>query len=391
MVEINDKSKCCGCSACANICPKKCITMELDDEGFRYPRVNKNLCIDCGLCEKACIYLNEIVVKDKKPEPLQCYAVYNVDVKERLNSSSGGVFILFAKEIISRGGVVFGTKYCKTNGAEFVAIANAEDLYCLQGSKYVQSYIGDCFIKVKEFLSQNKQVLFSGTPCQIKALKRFLSDKDCDGLYCVDIFCHGVPGIKVYGEYVDWLEKKYGSYVEKINFRNKDEGWQNYSIVADFEDGQVYRCPFQKDPYMQIFLKDIALRPSCYSCISKNSQMQSDITIGDFWGCDDICPNMNDKKGLSAVIARSEKGRALMEVVNNKIRSHSVDIKDIANGNPSLIYSASQNGDRNSLFGRLGKDDFENIAKDVSKKRLIEKLKNKLWYIKSLIFSRKKK
>lgn len=388
MIVIKDKSHCCGCAACVNICPQKCISMVEDSEGFRYPKVDTEKCINCGMCEKVCIYCSVDKDLNNTNNIVACFAAYVIDDRVREKSSSGGVFALLAKRILQRGGIVVGVCCDKRCGARHVLIEDEKDLNILQGSKYVQSDTADIYLQVREILNQKKEVLFSGTPCQIRALKKFLGNKTYDGLYCVDIFCHGVPGIKTYKAYATWLQNAYGDKIRGVNFRDKSKGWKNYSVKVDFDGGKTYQKIFREDPYMKIFLRDIALRPSCYSCISKNDHMQADITIGDFWGCDDVCPDMNDDAGLSAVIVRSDKGKRLLDEIADELYRKEVGFEDIARGNPALIKSVTQKGDRSKFFKSLEKEDYEALAQRVSRKSISEKIKSKLSALKRKLFNK---
>ena len=203
MINIKDKSKCCGCSGCMNICPKNAIIMKEDKNGFKYPIVDKEKCINCGLCEKVCPILNN---KKEQQKEIKAYACYNKNIEERLKSSSGGIFILLAKEILKRNGIVFGAAFDENFNVKHISIDNEKDIEKLMGSKYVQSNMGKVYKEVKEFLENGKYILFSGTPCQIEGLKKFLK-KDYDKLYTQDIICHGVPSPKIWQMYLEYQKK----------------------------------------------------------------------------------------------------------------------------------------------------------------------------------------
>ena len=200
MIHIVDKHNCCGCSACLNVCPKACITMLADEEGFLYPKVDKTICIDCGLCEKVCPFMANLDAK----RPIRSYAAINPNEQERYNSSSGGIFTMLMRETLNRGGVVFGAAFDKKWNVHHIAIESIEEMPLLQGSKYVQSYVGDCYRDAKDFLREGRDVLFSGTSCQIAGLRQYLR-KDYENLTTVDVICHGVPSPRVWSAYLSSL------------------------------------------------------------------------------------------------------------------------------------------------------------------------------------------
>lgn len=309
MIKLANKKDCCGCNACAQRCPKSCITMQADSEGFLYPQINAQLCNNCGLCEKVCPVINQ----DNCRKPLKVYAAINKNEDIRIASSSGGVFSAFAQKTLSNGGVVFGAAFNKEWGVEHIYIDSIEELKELRGSKYVQSNIGNTYKEAEKFLKQGREVLFSGTPCQIAALKLFLR-KEYDNLTTLDIVCHGAPSPKVWKKYLIENCKELGiestKKIKSIKFRDKVTGWKRYSIsyITDNDiNGEKYTYrPLDEDIFMQCFLSDLCLRPSCYNCPARNGKSGSDITLADLWGATEICPELDDDKGLSLVLVRNE-------------------------------------------------------------------------------------
>ncbi|WP_237040438.1 Coenzyme F420 hydrogenase/dehydrogenase, beta subunit C-terminal domain [Phocaeicola faecalis] len=327
MIVIKDKSKCCGCSACAQRCPQQCILMYKDEEGFLYPKVNNSLCIGCGLCEKVCPILNQ-----NEPRIIKnAYAAIHNDDEIRRQSSSGGFFTSLAEFIIERGGVVFGAK-CDNHGTVIhTSVESKNDIYQLRGSKYVQSFIGNTFIEAKTFLDNGRLVLFSGTPCQISGLKLFLKASYIN-LYTLDIVCHGVPSPMVWNDYLRFLSLEKGFCdISKLhlhsNFRDKENGWRQYqiNIWSEYDNIESTLCKeFAKDNiYMQGFLKNLFIRPSCFVCPAKKGKSNSDFTLGDFWGVEKECPELDDNKGISIVIAHTKEAIQLMGQLN--IRYKKVD------------------------------------------------------------------
>lgn len=336
MIHITDKKNCCGCSACVQRCPKQCIRLEEDTEGFLYPQVDEETCIKCGLCEKVCPILNQA----DKLSVLEVLAVKNPNDEERMNSSSGGVFLPLAREVINQGGVVFGAVYDESWEVHHVYAEKIEDVYPMMGSKYLQSKIGNSFKDAERFLKQGREVLFVGSPCQIAGLRTYLRNKQYSNLLAVDFLCHGVPSPGVWRRY---LAETYGGYDAKeqsrlqatagknsvllsslnatspigdIKFRDKREsGWKKFRFVvrqksaSKADQNTVLSSDIHYDnPFMRGFLSDIYLRPSCYACKCKNGVNHSDMTIADFWGINQIAPEFDDDKGVGLVLLNTKKG-----------------------------------------------------------------------------------
>ena len=316
MLEIKDKKNCCGCAACAQICPKRCISMEADQEGFYYPIVEKRNCINCGRCKAVCPFLK----KGECLEVLNAYGGYSKDAEVRETSSSGGIFSLLASYMILSGGVVFGISMsddCKS--AYYREVQDIKDLKYLQGSKYLQAEPGDTYIKVKKYLEAGKKVLFTGTVCQINGLRLYLG-KAYSQLYCMDVICHGVPSARLWKKYVNHIEKKYKAKLRNINFRCKGKKSVNVKMNKADNKFQYIYIPKDEDPYMQMFLNNLSLRPACYDCQYKDiDRREADLTIGDCWGIETYMPDMFDDKGTSVIFVHSEKGRKLLEQIRNKL------------------------------------------------------------------------
>lgn len=373
-IKIDDKRKCCGCGACVNVCPINCIKMEYDEEGFLYPVVDNEKCVNCGKCKKVCMYLNENAVN----ESVSAYAAYNLDNAERETSSSGGVFVAVAQTVLSEGGVVYGTVFDCENGAKHIRVDDFVELEKIKGSKYLQSDTTDCFRRVKEDLCAGKKVLFSGTPCQIKGLKKYLSSVDISELICVDIVCHGVPSKIMFDSYKQYLESKYKNKISEIYFRNKDKGWKNYSIKIVLENGKEVVIKTSENFYMKAYLSNIFLRQSCYECISNNYHNESDITIGDYWGAERLHSDIDDDKGLSAVIVRTEKGKEYLGKAAEKLFIRETDYHDIIKNNPNVENSCRQSGDRKKFLTDMKVTDFDRLVKVNFGVSLFTRIKRKL-------------
>lgn len=282
MIEIIQKEKCSGCHGCVNACPKHCITMHPDTEGFWYPQINKEQCIACGLCEKVC----PIIRKNESDDHFttKAMAAINQDEEIRLKSSSGGVFTLIAEEIIKQGGAVFGAAFSEDfKSVHHICVDTVEGLDKLRGSKYVQSRIGDTYKQAKAFLEEGKKVLFTGTPCQISGLYAYLA-KPYENLYTQDLICHGTPSPMVWKKYVEYREQKAASKTQRMFFRHKQYGWKTYAVLFEFANNTAYGKTLHEDAFMKVFLSNICLRPSCYACSFKTLHRESDLTLADFWG-----------------------------------------------------------------------------------------------------------
>ena len=340
MIKVLDKSKCCGCEACVQICPKHCISFNADEEGFRYPVVASDLCIDCGLCEKACPVINK---KDKRV-PIQSFAAKNPCESERLRSSSGGIFIVLAKEVLNQGGVVFGARFDESWNVVHSYTDSVDGIEPFLGSKYVQSRIGDSYVKAKEFLLTGRKVLFSGTPCQIAGLRLYLR-KEFENLITVDLICHGVPSPGIWQQYLsEILTQQDNATIESITFRDKSSGWKNYRFIVTLSKflsagkKQTFRVSHlhDEDPFFQGFNDyNLILRPSCMKCPSRNLRSGSDITLADFWGIETLIPEFDDDKGVSVIMVNTESG---LKMVNSLcIESHPVKYDDIVSRNSSIM------------------------------------------------------
>lgn len=379
MNTICDKNLCTGCTACFNICPNNAIYMEESSEGFTYPVIDKEKCISCGLCTKVCPILNNVKIENK---PV-AYACINKDEKVRNLSSSGGIFTVLAEEILKNDGVIFGATFDEEYNVVHEYIEKKEDLEKLRGSKYVQSSINDTYKRTKEFLENNRYVLFTGTPCQIEGLKKYLQ-KDYKKLYTQDIICHGVPSPKVWKKYLEYRKNKDKQKPQNISFRNKDNGWKLFNTKFEYSKFE-YKQNQNEDIYMQAFLKNTSLRNSCYNCSFKKKNRVSDITLADFWGIENVLPEMDDNKGTSLVIVNSNKGEEFFEKIKNNINYKEVDLDEAIKYNKSMIESVKQDKNRKKFFENLDKMKFDKLVKKYTYKRgiikrIYSKIKNILKY-----------
>lgn len=350
MIKIKDKAKCCGCTACASICAKHCISMKEDKEGFLYPMVDANSCVDCGACENVCPVLH--ACEGRKPS--HCYAAKNKDAEVLKRSSSGGVFSILAQYVISeKQGVVFGAMW-EDDRVVHGAVERLEDLYKLRGSKYVQSDLRDSFNQVAVFLKDDRYVLFSGTPCEIAGLKSYLR-KDYDNLLTVDLACHGVPSPKVLALYIHELKQKYGVETLRLNFKDKSTGWATYSVTAKSGDKLLFSERATENIYMKGYLHELFSRPSCHDCAFKSFRSSSDITLADFWGIEKLLSDLNCFDGWSLVMGNTLKGDNTLAFVSRGHKMIEVGYHEAIRYNGALVYSESAHPQRRNFFKDINK------------------------------------
>ena len=374
MIEVKNKMECCGCHACFNVCPVNAIEMKEDEKGFKYPIIDKEKCVNCGLCDKVCPIKEKVCISN---EPV-AYAAYNKDEEIRKESSSGGIFTLLAEKILEKQGIVFGAIFDDNFHVIHTYIDSKKQLEKLRGSKYVQSTIGDCYKIAKQYLEEDKYVLFTGTPCQIEGLRSYLQ-KDYKKLYTQDIICHGVPSPKVWEKYMEYRKNKDKEIPQKIYFRNKDNGWKRYNVKFKYKQGE-YKNRQSKDVYMQAFLRDISLRDSCYHCNFKKKNRRSDITIADFWGIEEILPQLDDDKGISLIIVNSKKGQELLNDIKNEIIAKKVNFEEAIKYNPSMLHSVNTTPNREEFFEKMNTMEFNKLVEKYTKgtsipRKVIRKLK----------------
>lgn len=382
MITIQDKKTCCGCSACIEICPKNCISFNKDIEGFNYPLVDPDECINCGLCVNICPMKKERTVSYQCE--VQAYVGYALNSDVRLKSSSGGIFTLLATDILNKGGVVFGAAFDSSFMVQHICITNLDDLYKLQGSKYAQSELNDCFKKVKYYLEQNIYVLFSGTECQIEGLKNYLQ-KEYEKLLSIDVLCHGVPTPKLWRKYLDEKCSKSGN-IKYINFRSKDIGWRNYQMKIEFVNREKYTAKNNFDPYMRLFLSDICLRPSCYDCQFKHIDRISDITIGDCWDISDYMPEMDDDNGVSVIITHTKKGEHFLSAIKEQLILKNAELDKALPPNADSRKSVTPHKFRSKFFIMLNKSASVDDMEKLLKLSFFDKVRNKTkYYISSII------
>lgn len=367
MLSLSSKSQCCGCTACVSACPKQCIRMVEDKEGFLYPQIDTTDCVDCGLCEKVCPVLHPVQAKESPA----VFAAVNNNSEVRMQSSSGGIFTLLAEQIIQKGGVVFGACFDKEWKVVHRYTETLEGLTCFRGSKYVQSDMGTSFQDVKCFLDQGRNVLFSGTSCQIAGLKNFLR-KSYDTLLTVEVICHGVPSPKAWKSYLFGKRN-----IRSINFRSKTEGWKKFRLELTYADGRVERAPLENDFYMKAFLSNLSLRPSCYTCATKIKNSQSDFMIADYWGIDQVQPEIDDDKGCSLVIVNNSEVLPLLYRLDCQLYQQNFD--SAIKYNRAIVESFHQPVNRNFFFTLLRRYSFSTAYRMATTNNIICRLVRTLY------------
>lgn len=384
MPALANKNICTGCTACASVCPKKCIEMQPDEFGFMHPVVNEDNCVGCALCSRACPVLSAPFSACER----HAYAAYCVEDEVREQSSSGGAFWALCMAVLGCGGAVYGAAYDSEFKVVHTRVDNACDLACLRGAKYSQSELSDTFACVLADLEE-RPVLFAGTPCQTAGLLAYLK-KSYENLITVDFICHGVPSPLAWREYVKYRAKTDcgGKMPNLINLRSKISGWSRYSYsnLFEYENGITHTAKSNESPYMQLFVNDYISRSSCESCSFKGADRPSDITLGDFWGVWDLYPELCDDKGISAVITHTKKGRELLLSLENVVLKD-VSVEEIAAQNGSLLYSSAGKPEREAILsmireGRMAEVISMEIYKNKTPPKKPSLIKRGLQYIK---------
>lgn len=363
MIKISDKSKCCGCCACVDVCPQKAISLKTDIEGFWYPEVDLDKCINCGLCDKICpeLHIQELKKNDFE-KPARVIAAINKNMAVRWDSTSGGIFSALADTMYEQGGYVSGAIYNDDFSVRNYISNNPEDLTKLRSSKYLQSKAEGLYDEIKVLLKNGEKVLACGTPCQMAALRSFLQ-KDYENLVIVDFICRGVNSPKVYRKYLDSLERKYGGKVIYVKAKNKELGWRNLTRKVIFDNGKAYYGVSMDDDFRRGYHTNVYCRPSCYACQYKGFPRMSDITVGDCWGIEKIDKNLDNNIGTSVILLNSKKGLDYYEKIKNRLESREVELSMVLPGNPALIKSLTHSKiDRKQFFDDLDVLDFEAIA-----------------------------
>ena len=384
---------CSSCGACANVCARGAISMQLDADGFYRPVVDSEKCVQCGACEKACPWTNAIVNPNGASEAPQTVAAYAKDESIRMESSSGGIFTVLAEKVLDDGGVVVGVAQILPTKFGHIVVDNKTDLAKLRGSKYVQADAGLIYRSVRDLLRQGRMVLFSGTPCQVAALYSVLGKAEYSNLFTVDIVCHGTPSVKIFEKYTREMENSKGIFFESVNFRDKSSGWGGYSLLLRFGGEKFIKVHHRQSKYMRLFLSRICQNTSCDKCHYRKLPRIADVSLGDYWGISKYHPEMNDDKGTSVVLLNTTPGRMLFESVAEKVIQCESKVEYAIAGNPCIVRSSKQLPKRAEFFENLGKLTIDELIKKYCPypslvKRVYSRVKGVLGRIKRMFFNK---
>lgn len=310
MIQIDDKKQCCGCTACESVCPQKCIAMIEDSEGFIYPSVNGDLCVNCGLCDKVCPMHIEY---DDSAIP-ETVVARDARTNVLANGTSGSIFTSIMEYILNNKGVIYGVIVDENGVVKHIRVGSIDDekMSKIPNSKYCRSDIRGIYRQIKQDLVDGKLVCFSGSPCQASGLKSFLM-KDYDNLIVIDVICRGTPSPLFWKKFFEYIENKYKSRIKNVRFRNKTYGYHSGTMKIEFEDGKTHYSSARANYYLRAFFADLVSRPSCYDCHFKHIQHSADLTLYDSWHAAELTGLTDDDKGYTNIIVQTQKGRDLLK------------------------------------------------------------------------------
>lgn len=373
---ITNKNQCCGCTACYSICPKNAIKMEYDEEGFLYPSINSDLCVDCGMCKSVCAFQNGY----EKHPVIKGYALKHKNMDIRMTSRSGGAFAGLSYHILSLGGVVYGAVYGDNYSVKHFRCTDEKDLSKIQGVKYIQSEMNDIFSDVKSDLKSGKYVLFSGTTCQVAGLLAFLKNTDTAKLYTADLICHGVPNNMIWQEFLHWNERKYNGKLTDAKFRDKSYGWKPH-----FESVTINGKKHRTKRFCLMFYENDILRPSCYECKYASLDRAGDFTLGDFWGIKKQYKDMFDKTGCSLFLINTKRGEELFDKISHNFILKDADVVKASFPNPNLRFATPLPKNREYFWKLYRTYDFDKVMKIYNRKIFKSRVKKNLNRIKRII------
>ena len=384
---------CSSCAACANVCARSAISMQLDKEGFYRPYIDESKCVQCGACEKVCPWSKNVVNPNNAVEKPKTVAAYAKEESTRLQSSSGGIFSVLAEKCLDEGGVVVGVAQLGKAHFGHVIVDSRADLGKLRGSKYVQADAGLIYRDVRNVLKLGRKVLFSGTPCQVAALYAVLGKSvELADLITVDVVCHGSPSVKVFEKYISEISVKTSAQVQSTLFRDKNLGWRMYSMTSSLNtssgDCFQYSKPHREDKFMRVFLQNICLNTSCADCHYGKLPRIADISLGDYWNIANVHPEVDDNKGTSVVLLNTERGKELFASVSEKVVQCESKVDYAIAGNACIVRSSKQHLKRLEFFENLDKNSLDKLIKKYCPypslaKSTFLRLRSKLKYLRS--------
>ena len=354
---------CCGCRACAAVCPKGAISFIEDRYGFWFPRIDESFCVNCGKCMSVCHFHNDTI--DHRKTPIKGFAATMNDKSQIKSSTSGGVFMAVAKWVLMKGGCVFGCVWDDDMNAIHVCAESLDKVLPMQGSKYVQSNVGNKYEEVKRKLQEDRHVLFTGTPCQVAALKSYLGGKEYEKLITLDLICHGVPNNRFFHQFLSALEKQYKGRVTDLHFRHKSPDWLYGRVWVELQRG---RRRFHKallyveSPYSMMFSgKNQCSRLSCSHCKYACAQRVGDMTIGDFWGYQKAQIAFDYRDGLSCVLVNHPKMLPILDELDLTIQE--VPMELIVEGNTHLRCPSCKDEKWEYVMEIAANEGYEALAK----------------------------
>ena len=376
---IVKKELCTGCALCVQICSRNCIHMREDEEGFRYPIIDSAKCIGCNVCRNMCPVASKMTRRET--ESAQVYAGWSKDMDNRIASTSGGIFLELAKQMIREEGYVVGASYTKDNSIEHILVEDKESLWKLRQSEYAQSNIEEIYESVEEKLKSGKKVLFCGTPCEVAAIYKKMKKWEKQ-LFLVDFICKGNNSPLAYKKYLNELEREYGKKITTVWFKNKDKGWNNFGTKIIFEDGTEYFKTRTEDIYMLGYLNhNMFIRKSCAECCFKGYNRFSDITLGDFWGIGKKDKNLDEDLGTSFIMVNSKSGAEMLNNIKNYIECTECDLNDAVGENELLFSSSTITTERMRFFKYIKRMKFSKSVKQAMKESAVLKMKRIIYKI----------
>lgn len=377
----DSKKDCCGCTACKSICPVQSINMIADEEGFLYPDINHEQCIGCGLCKRICAFQNENFTDDSCTLP-EVYAAKHKDNEVRKKSSSGGAFTAISDHILIKNGVVYGAAYDESFRVVHKRAQTTKERDELRGSKYVQSDLNNVFIDIKEDLTNDRIVLFTGTGCQAAGLISYLKNANVDTkkLITVDLICHGVPSPNIFQDYICYLERKNRSKIKQYLFRSKVNGW-GHTEEAVFENGRNDYTSKLSQAHKELFYSDLCLRPSCHNCKYAYFTRPADITIADYWGVEKYFPKFYDTLGVSAILINTNKGKEVFLESADCMEYIKSNINDCASRQNNLHSPTPMNPQRAEFWSDYLHHGFNYIIKKYTHYGFKKRMRRLIIYI----------